>query len=325
MNSASYVYLTEEQWKNLIAHFDLIATSCTLCPRNCHVNRLKGERGFCGAPGELYISSIFPHHGEEPPISGENGSGTIFFSFCTLKCCFCQNYQISHEAEGRSYTPEELAEKMLNLQRVGCHNINLVTPTHFLPWILRALKIATEKGLTIPIVYNCGGYEVPSIISMLSNIVDIYLPDIKYGSDKSALSFSRASNYTTFCIASIREMFRQKGPLMTDDNGIAKKGLCIRHLILPNNLAESELVVDFLKSTFDPADIFISLMAQYRPLYRAKEFSEINRMITLEEYERVKKLFFEAGFPGFYQEYEALDTAFVIDFKKRKEERLKPY
>lgn len=323
MGLASYCYLTDEEWENRIERFDTIARSCTLCPRNCHVNRFNDERGFCGAPGDIFLSSIFPHFGEEPPISGSAGSGTVFFSYCTLKCCFCQNYQISHEAEGTFYTPEQLAKKMLNLQEQGCHNVNWVTATHLLPWILRALRIAAKEGLTIPVVYNCGGYEHASIIRLLSGIVDMYLPDMKYGGNHAAQQFSSTANYRTFNRAAVREMFRQVGPLKLDEHDIAQRGLIIRHLVLPQNLAESSLICDFLTSTFDPADIHISLMAQYRPLFKASEHPEINRMITHDEYDEVKRLFIGAGFPGFYQEIGTLSDAYVIDFTKRKEEALR--
>ena len=319
---ASYTYLTDNEWDKRIAEFEKIASPCALCPRKCGVNRLMSETGFCGAPGRLVISSIFPHHGEEPPISGKGGSGTVFFTYCTLKCIFCQNFQLSHLAEGMPYTPSELAEKMLGLQNMGCHNINLVTPTHFLPWILKALKEAAREGLTVPIVYNCGGYELASVMSLLAGIVDIYLPDMKYGSNAEAKRYSGAPDYVDINRAAVREMFRQVGPLRMDDKGIAYRGLCIRHLVLPESAAGTEDIFYFLSSTFDPHDLYISLMAQYRPLYRAGEFPEINRTVTHEEYEPLRKKFIEAGFGGFYQEISKMDRSFVIDFKKRKSERL---
>jgi len=319
---ASYTWLTDNEWDGKTAELDRIASSCELCPRRCKVNRLKGERGFCGAPGGLVISSIFPHHGEEPPISGSGGSGTVFFSHCTLKCIFCQNYQISHLSEGRPYTPSELAGEMLSLQSMGCHNINLVTATHFLPWVVRALKKAAAGGLTVPVVYNCGGYELTSVMSLLSGIVDIYLPDMKYGNDISGRRFSGAADYVAVNRAAVREMFRQTGPLRTDGSGIAYRGLCIRHLVLPDGAAGTHAVVDFLTSAFDPHDLSISLMAQYRPLYRAEEFPEINRPVTAEEYEPLRQQFIKAGFGGFYQDVSLMNDKFIIDFKKRKTERL---
>lgn len=315
----SYIYLSEDQWDEKISIADSIASNCQLCPRTCHVNRLKGEKGFCEAPGELVISSIFPHYGEEPPISGVHGSGTVFFSYCTLKCCYCQNYQISHQYEGQIYSVKELASKMIHLQNQGCHNINLVTATHFLPWILRALKEAANNGLCIPIVYNCGGYELSSTISLLSGIVDIYLPDMKYGLNKPASEYSCAPDYVEVNKNAIREMFRQTGPLRTDQNGIAYRGICIRHLVLPGNHESSEAICNFLKTTFDPQDICLSLMAQYKPLYKASDFKLLDQILSKEIYSEIKNVFFSAGFQGFYQEIEQMDKTFLINFMKRKD------
>jgi putative pyruvate formate lyase activating enzyme len=286
------------------------------------VNRQSDTHGFCGAPDSLIISSIFPHHGEEPPISGTKGSGTVFFSYCTLKCCFCQNYQISHEYEGIVYSSSKLADEMISLQSQGCHNINLVTATHFLPWIVTALKEASQKGLTIPIVYNCSGYESEAVIAALNGIIDIYLPDMKYGDDESAKRYSRTSDYVACNQSAIKAMFRQTGPLKIDNDGIAYRGLCIRHLVLPNNKAGSFATLDFLRSTFDPQDTFISLMAQYRPLYKAMTYDEINRMVEPGEYESVKEAFVQAGFQGFFQEIDEIDQGFIIDFKTRKKDPL---
>ncbi|MBN2037957.1 MAG: hypothetical protein JW768_14545 [Chitinispirillaceae bacterium] len=319
---ASYTYLTGKEWDERIAALDRIASSCELCPRRCAVDRLKGERGFCGAPGGLVISSIFPHHGEEPPISGSGGSGTVFFTHCTLKCVFCQNYQISHLSEGTPCSPSGLAVRLLAFQAMGCHNINLVTPTHFLPWILRALREAARKGLSLPVVYNCGGYELASVIALLAGIVDIYLPDMKYGRNAQAQRYSGAPDYVEINRAAVREMFRQVGPLRLDSDGIAYHGLCIRHLVLPEGAAGTEDIFDFLTSAFDPHDLCISLMAQYRPLYRAYVFPEINRSVTQEEYEPLRQKFVDAGFGGFYQDLSLINNNFIIDFKKRKHERL---
>jgi putative pyruvate formate lyase activating enzyme len=322
LKHASYTYLTDNEWDERIEALDRAASACELCPRRCKVNRYRGERGFCGAPGHLVISSIFPHHGEEPPLSGTGGSGTVFFTFCTLKCVFCQNFQLSHLAEGVPHSFPELAERMLALQAMGCHNVNLVTPTHFLPWILRALKEAARRGLTLPIVYNCGGYELTSVMSLLEGIVDIYLPDMKYGSNAQAKRYSGAPDYVEINRAAIREMFRQTGQLRTDKNGIAFRGLCIRHLVLPEGGAGTEDIFNFLSSTFDPHDLYLSLMAQFRPLYRAGEFPEINRLVTTEEYEPLRQKFIEAGFGGFYQDLSSINNKFIIDFTKRKHERL---
>ena len=318
----SFLFLSPHEWDERVLEADRIASACELCPRRCRVNRLKGEKGFCRAPGEMVISSIFPHHGEEPPISGTNGSGTVFFSYCTLKCLFCQNYQISHEAAGETYSPSRLAQKLLDLERSGCHNINLVTAAHFLPWVLRALKEAAALGLSIPLVYNSGGYESPEALRLLRGIVDIYLPDMKYGDTGAARRYSSAGDYVEVNRAAIIEMFKQVGPLKIDKKEIAYRGLCIRHLVLPNGQAHSDAIVKFLAASFDPQDLTISLMAQYRPLYRAHEFQELSRVLTPGEYDSIKRLFEQADIDGFFQEMEKLDGNFCIDFNSRKHEPL---
>lgn len=322
MHAASYTFLTNTDWTQRIAELERIAACCELCPRRCRVDRIDGERGFCSAPGGLVISSFFPHHGEEPPLSGTGGSGTVFFTHCTLKCVFCQNYQISHEQEGRVLAVEELARKMLGLQERGCHNINLVTATHFLPWVLRAVRTASDSGLMLPIVYNCGGYELGETIDLLKDVVDIWLPDMKYGRNEPARLYSKAPDYVEINQAAVRRMFRQVGPLHLDANGIADRGLCIRHLVLPGGQSASRDVLAFLKRTFDPQDIHISLMAQYRPLYKADRHALIGSRVDAQEYEDIKKDFIDAGFEGFYQDPAAMDTSFCIDFKMRKEEPL---
>jgi len=322
MHAASYKYLTDADWAQRIHELERISACCELCPRRCRVNRFEGELGFCEAPGELVISSIFPHHGEEPPLSGTAGSGTVFFTHCTLKCVFCQNYQISHAQEGRPFSVEELAQKLLGLQEQRCHNINLVTATHFLPWVVRALQKASNSGLTLPVVYNCGGYERVETIDLLKDIVDVWLPDMKYGRNEPARLYSEAPDYVEINRAAIRRMFRQVGPLRCDETGIAYRGLCIRHLLLPNDQSAGREVLVFLKNAFDPQDVTVSLMAQYRPLYGADRHALIGTTVARREYERIKQEFIAAGFGGFYQEPEKLDTAFVIDFTKRKEEPL---
>jgi putative pyruvate formate lyase activating enzyme len=321
-NIPSYAYLSDAEWNRRITHAERLASACTLCPRRCGINRMAGEKGFCHAPGELVVSSIFPHHGEEPPISGDNGSGTIFFSYCTLRCMFCQNYQISHEGEGGAMMPQALARSFMNLQSQGCHNLNFVTATHFLPWILRALKEAVSLGCTLPVVYNNGGYERPETLDLLNGIVDLYLPDMKYGNNADAARYSQAGDYVEVNQRAIVEMFRQVGPLKTSGNGIARRGMCIRHLVLPDGRAHSEKILDFLRTTFDPQDISISLMAQYRPMYRAQECAELSRGLCADEYEQVKRMFEEADIGGFYQDLPRLDEKFRIDFTKRKHEPL---
>jgi putative pyruvate formate lyase activating enzyme len=269
------------------------------------------------------VSSIFAHHGEEPPISGARGSGAVFFSYCTLQCCFCQNFQLSHQAQGQDITPKQLAGKFLGLQEQGCHNINLVTPSHFLPWLLMALKEAAAMGLTLPIVHNNGGYECPESLDLLKGIVDIYLPDMKYGRPQEALRYSLARDYVDVNHQAVKAMFRQTGPLLTDENGIARRGMCIRHLVLPSGLAHSEDILAFLLQSFDPQDLTIRLMAQYRPLHKACSFPEIARTLTAQDYEPVRRAFENAGIAGFYQELSELDISFCIDFSKRKSEPLR--
>jgi putative pyruvate formate lyase activating enzyme len=322
MRPGSYTYLSAADWSARIEALERLAHPCELCPRRCRVDRGAGERGFCGAPGGIVASSIFPHHGEEPPLSGTGGSGTVFFTYCTLKCVFCQNHQISHEGEGRVVPDEELAEKMLGLQAQGCHNINLVTATHFLPGVVRALRRAAEAGLTVPVVFNCGGYERVETVDLLEGIVDIWLPDMKYGADEPARRYSKAPDYVAVNREAIRRMFRQVGPLRCDGEGIAERGLCIRHLVLPNDRSASLEVLAFLESAFDPADVTVSLMAQYRPMYHAGRHPEICGRVGADEYEAVKRAFVDAGFGGYYQDPAAMDASFCIDFTRRKEEPL---
>ena len=318
----SYQSLSASEWDERIAAAEALASPCMLCPRKCKADRRAEKKGFCGAGNELVVSSIFPHHGEEPPISGTKGSGTVFFTHCSLRCCFCQNFQISQESEGEPYTERRLAERMLWLESCGVHNINLVTPTHFLPHILRSLRIAAAEGLSLPLVWNSSGYELAEALALLRGIVDVFLPDMKYGSNESSQRYCGAPDYVEVNQAAVREMFRQVGPLKTDKQGIAYRGMCIRHLVLPEARAYSGTIFDFLRSTFDPADVTMSLMAQYRPLYRAKEFPELLRGIDREEYETLLAEAENAGFNVFPQEIALLDESFFIDFTTRKSEPL---
>ena len=261
--------------------------SCTLCPRDCRVNRIKGETGKCQATASLKISSAFPHFGEERPLVGTKGSGTIFFSHCGLRCIYCQNYSISIKGEGVIVDEQRVADSMIKLQSLGCHNINLVTPTHYVPGIVSALKTAVSGGLKIPIVYNTGGYEKLEILKLLDGIVDIYLPDFKYTSPEKAAKFSsEAYNYPYYAKIAFREMYRQVGNLVTDRKGIARRGLMIRHLILPNRAAGSREFLEFVARELSE-NCYVNLMRQYRPEYRAREFPEINRRISSKEYTEV--------------------------------------
>jgi putative pyruvate formate lyase activating enzyme len=266
---------------------------CEICPRRCGVNRLAGERGFCRGERHARIHSYTPHFGEEAPLVGEHGSGTIFFSGCNLACLFCQNYEISQLDQGMKARAEGLATMMIQLQEMDCHNINFVTPTHFVPQILEALPSAREMGLRIPLVYNSGGYDSVETLRLLEGIFDIFMPDMKYGSDEMALRYSNAPNYTRHAKAAILEMHRQVGDLEIKD-GMAVKGLLVRHLVLPGGAAGTAEVVRFLSQEVS-RNTYLNVMAQYRPEYRAFECPEVNRRITPGEYKDAVKLAAEAG------------------------------
>ena len=293
-----------------------LAASCSLCPRVCRVNRHKGERGICRAGDELTVCKFLPHFGEEPVLTGTNGSGTIFFSYCNLNCQFCQNYQISQEHLGAPMTPAELAAIMLRLQHQGCPNINLVSPTHFLPQIMKAIKAATAQGLTLPLVYNTNGYERLEVLKLLEGIVDIYLPDAKYGEDRSAQEFSNAPHYTSYNRSALKEMYRQVGLLTTDTRGIAQRGIIIRHLVLPHDSAKTEQVLMMIREHLGKA-LHISLMGQYFPAYHASDLSHISRKITREEYQQSLALLEQYGFEnGWFQTPDDIQETFVPDFTR---------
>jgi len=261
-----------------------ILEACELCPRQCGVNRLKGEKGFCQAPQRVVVFSAQPHFGEEISLVGKNGSGTIFFSNCNLRCVFCQNWPIAHEGRGRAFQDEDLAEMMLTLQEIGCHNINLVTPTHVMPNILNATRIALKEGLHLPLVYNTSGYERPEIIELLDGIVDIYMPDMKYmDADQAAKYSSDASDYPEVTKKAIIEMNRQVGELQYDRRGIALRGLIIRHLVMPNRVAGTEKFTKWLAENL-PKSTYVNIMPQYHVDYKAYEYPKIARGITVEEF-----------------------------------------
>jgi putative pyruvate formate lyase activating enzyme len=257
--------------------------SCTLCPRECRVNRLEGDLGYCQAPAELVISSVFAHYGEEAPLAGFGGSGTIFLTHCNLKCVFCQNYEISVGGDGAPCSHKKLAAAMIDLQRRGCHNINFVTPTHYVPQILRSLSLAIEQGLSIPLVYNCGGYESLEVVRLLDGIVDIYMPDIKFLSKELARRFCNAPDYPEVIREVVMEMQRQVGDLVTDERGIALRGLIIRHLVMPSLGENTREVLAFIREDIS-RDAFVNVMAQYHPCYRAFEYQEIAGRPAMKEY-----------------------------------------
>ncbi len=267
---------------------------CVVCPRECKVNRLKGEIGFCGIGKNPRVASYNVHHGEEPPISGTKGSGTIFFSGCNLRCMYCQNFPISQMRHGKEVSTQELAGMMLYLQSKGCHNVNLVTPTHMVPQIIEALAFAWEKDFHLPLVYNTSGYDSLRSLRLLDGIIDIYLPDMRYSDDSAANKLSSVDNYVEMNRMAIKEMYGQVGNLAADDQGIAQKGLIIRHLILPNNSAGSEKTFRFIKQELSE-ETYLSLMGQYFPSYKAGKCVLIDRKITPGEYESAVESFFESG------------------------------
>jgi len=256
---------------------------CRLCPRRCHVNRTAGETGFCRAGPEPMISSYGPHFGEEAPLVGVGGSGTIFLTHCNLGCVFCQNYDISREGLGHTVSVAEVAQIMLELQERGCHNVNLVTPTHYVPQIVKALPHAIEGGLSIPLVYNCGGYESIEVIQLLEGIIDIYMPDIKFMSSHLSRKFCKAEDYPDVVKEVVKEMQRQVGNLSMDKEGIATRGLLIRHLVMPSCIEDTKKVLTFVRDEISE-NAYVNIMAQYHPCHNAYEHEEIARRITDEEY-----------------------------------------
>jgi len=258
--------------------------ACRLCPRRCGVNRLAGEKGFCRAPARVMVYSAQPHYGEEISLTGRSGSGTIFFSNCNLRCVFCQNWPIAHEGEGKEIGDEELAQLMLFLQDIGCHNINLVTPTHVMPNILKATQLTGRKGLRLPLVYNTSGYERIEMLKLLDGVVDIYLPDLKYMDPQQARTYSSgAADYPEIARQAIVEMNRQVGIHQTDEGGIARRGLMIRHLVMPNRVAGTEEFVRWAARSL-PRSTYVNIMPQYHVAYRAFEFPQIARGITVQEF-----------------------------------------
>lgn len=281
----AYMKLEEEgKLAHRIRQADGILEYCQLCPRMCGVNRKKGEKGFCRSPLRPVVHSANPHFGEERPIVGRNGSGTIFMSNCNLRCVFCQNWPIAHEGKGKEHSDEEMAELMLHLQKLGCHNINLVTPTHVMPSILNATRIALKKGLRVPLFYNTSGYERLEILKILDGVVDIYKPDMKYmDADKAAKYSSGASDYPEMAKKAVIEMNRQVGELQLDKQGVALRGLIIRHLVMPNRVAGTEKFVNWVAQNL-PKSTYVNIMAQYRVEYKAFEHPEIARGITTQEF-----------------------------------------
>ena len=287
---------------------------CEICPHNCKVNRLTGNTGRCKCNDKVKIALASLHYYEEPCISGENGSGTVFFSGCNLNCKFCQNYEISQLGKGIEITIEQLSDIFIKQQEKKANNINLVTPTMYVYQIIEAIKIAKTKGLNIPIIYNSNGYENVETIKKLKGYIDVYLPDFKYYYNDLAKKYSGINNYFENVIQVIQEMYKQVGSPIIDENGIIKKGLIIRHLVLPNNIENSKKVLKWLKENINK-EVYISIMAQYFPCYKAKEIKELNRKLTKEEYRKVEEYVYELDIEnGYMQELGEHEEEYVPNF-----------
>ena len=288
--------------------------SCTICPHNCKINRNNGQIGRCRSGDKVKIALASVHNYEEPCISGKNGSGTIFFSNCNLSCIYCQNYKISQLGKGYELSVEELANIMLKQQEKGVNNINLVTPTMYVYQIIEAIKIARKRGLKIPIIYNTNGYENVKTIQDLNGYVDIYLPDLKYYSNELSKKYSKIDNYFKYATEAIKEMYKQVGSPIFDEDGIIKKGLIIRHLVLPNHLQNSKHILKWIKENM-PEDTYVSVMAQYFPTYKAKEDNLINRKLNKKEYREIEEFLYTLNLEnGYMQELGEHEEEYVPNF-----------
>jgi putative pyruvate formate lyase activating enzyme len=267
---------------------------CMVCPRECKVGRLSDEKGICETGSKAVVSSYAPHFGEESPLVGRGGSGTIFFTNCNLLCVFCQNYDISHLGQGVEADAGQLAAMMVNLQRQGCHNINFVTPSHVVPQILDALPKAIERGLTVPLVYNSSGYDSLETLKLLDGIVDIYMPDFKFWSKESGRKYAKAPDYSKVARVAVLEMHRQVGDLVLNDEGLAARGLLVRHLVMPGSLEETREILGFLANEVS-ADTYVNVMDQYRPCGKANQYPPIDRRLTNDEYQAALKMAKDAG------------------------------
>ncbi len=295
-----------------------IYNGCTLCPRECGIDR-HNSTGFCGQSDKLRIARADLHFWEEPCISGTKGSGTVFFSGCTLKCCFCQNHEISQENKGFDITVNDFADIFIDLQNKGAHNINLVSPTPHVPKIIEALDLVKDK-LIIPVVYNSGGYESVNTIKMLDGYVDVYLPDFKYFSNDYSKMYSKCDNYFEIAVSAIKEMVKQVGKPVFDSNGIIKKGVIIRHLVLPTLRKDSAEVFKTIAENFESDQILLSIMSQYVPMHKSFDFKELSRRVSTFEYNFVLDLANELGFKGFSQERDSAKSAYIPEFYDKKGE-----
>ncbi|WP_459910040.1 radical SAM protein [Desulfotomaculum defluvii] len=287
---------------------------CTLCPRNCHVDRTHGQKGYCRETAELVVARAALHMWEEPCISGENGSGTVFFSGCSMGCVYCQNYNIAKGLVGKKITVERLADIFKELQERKANNINLVTPSHYVPQIIDAIKLSRKKGLSLPIVYNCSGYEKAETLKLLTGYVDVYLPDFKYMAKDISKKYSNVENYFEYASEAIREMVRQVGEPSFNEHGIMIKGVIVRHLLLPGYLEDSKEIIKYLYESFGDT-IFISIMNQYTPLAQVKKYPELDRRVTAKEYNELVDYAISLGIEnGFIQEGETASDSFIPEF-----------
>jgi putative pyruvate formate lyase activating enzyme len=292
-----------------------ILSNCTLCPRNCGINRERGLIGYCGAGSTIKVAKAMLHIWEEPCISGTNGSGAVFFSNCSMKCVYCQNYKISQRGLGKDISVLALSDIFLNLQTQGAHNINLITPTHYVPQIIDAVSLAKSKGLILPIVYNSSGYENLETLKLLNGIIDVYLPDFKYFSDKHAIRYSNAPKYFDYASKAIEEMINQVGEVQFDDDGLIKKGVIIRHLMLPGLLFDSKKIIDYIHSNFGDS-VFLSIMNQYTPVNKALECTELSKPLNPKHYDSLVDYAISIGIKnGFIQEGETCSESFIPDFQ----------
>jgi putative pyruvate formate lyase activating enzyme len=282
-NSSYLELLANGELQRRVKKLNSMLANCVLCPHQCKVNRLEGERGYCKTLENVIFSGGEAHFGEEEELVGSFGSGTIFFGHCNLKCVFCQNYELSQCGDGYEITPLELSKVMLSLQKRGCHNINFVSPSHIVPQIVEALYLAAQEGLTIPIVYNTGGYDLTDTLKLLEGIVDIYMPDIKFSDDDLGQKYLNVRQYYSIASRAVQEMYRQVGNLKVTEGNIAYRGLLIRHLVMPENLAGTDKIMQFIGQELSP-ETYVNIMAQYYPAHLASQHQELNRRLTRKEY-----------------------------------------
>ena len=293
---------------------EYLLKNCRLCPRKCSVDRTNAKKGFCGADDRIKIGRFGLHFWEEPSISGENGSGTVFFSHCNLGCVFCQNYPISSEYIGKYVSVSELCDIFLGLQRQNAHNINLVTPTHYIPQIADAIEEAKTKGLKIPVLYNCGGYENPEALKILDGLIDIYMPDVKYFDDKYSLKYSKAPHYFDFALSALEEMYRQVGKNEFFEDGTMKKGIIVRHMLLPGRLFDSKKILDRIYEKFGN-NIYFSIMNQYTPMKNVQNFPELSKKISPKYYDALVNYAVNLGIENAYIQSEGTSSeAFIPEF-----------